>query len=384
MIRWLCTWLFLTSGAWAQASVDPSRSAIKDGWWSLRVELGLSQIVPYRVFTLDDPRRLVLDFEGLDWAGVTPEALLSGDRAFAVRVGPFRPGWSRMVIDLAEPLAVAEAGMRADPAGAALTVVLDRTDAQSFAEAAGPPPDPGWEAMAAVDPAGRLPAPDPDAFVVVLDPGHGGIDPGAGRDGINEADLMLVFAQEVAAHLRTLDNVQVVFTRETDVFVPLFTRMSIARAVGADLFISLHADALAEDEASGAAVYTLSRGSGDQAAAQMVERHERGDLLAGVDLARQGDRVATVLMDLARADTGPEGQRFADALVAAMTAEGVHLNSRPRREGRFAVLSAADFPSVLLEAGFLSSSTDRAALISAEGRARFARAIAAAVAAWAG
>ncbi len=384
MIRWVCALLVLATGAWAQASVDPARSAIKDGWWTLRVELGLSKIVPYRVFTLDDPRRLVLDFEGLDWAGVTPAALLDGDRALAVRVGPFRPGWSRMVIDLAEPLAVAEAGMRADPAGAELTVVLERTDAQGFADAAGAPPDPGWDAMAAVDPVDGGPAPNSGDFVVVIDPGHGGIDPGAQRDGINEADLMLMFAQEVAAQLQALDGVQVVLTREADVFVPLFTRMSIARAVGADLLISLHADALEEDEATGASVYTLSSDAGDRAAAQMVERHERGDLLAGVDLAEQGDRVATVLMDLARADTGPEGQRFADALVAAMAAEGVRLNSRPRREGRFAVLSAADFPSVLLEAGFLSSSTDRAALASAEGRARFARAIVVAVAALAG
>ena len=111
----------------------------------------------------------------------------------------------------------------------------------------------------------------------------------------------------------------------------------------------------------------------------MVERHERGDLLAGVDLQDQGDRVAAALMDMARADTGPLGLRFADLLVGAMRDEGVYLNSRPRREGRFAVLSAADFPSVLVEAGFLSNAQDRAILASPEGRGRIAQAIATAV-----
>ena len=378
MIRWLCLALLLGSGAFAQARVDPDRSAIADGWWRLNIELGLSDIVPYRVFTLDDPRRLVLDFEGLDWGGFDPATALSGDRAAAVRVGPFRPGWSRMVIDLAEPMAVREAGMQRVAGGAALTVVLRRVSSDAFAATAGAPLD------LTDDLPPSLPQSTPAApsdFVVVIDPGHGGIDPGAQRAGVNEADLMLVFANEVVAELNAIPGVHAVLTRETDVFVPLFTRMSIARSVGADLFISLHADALEEDEAQGAVVYTLAAGAQDRAAAQLVERHARGDLLAGVDLQAQGDRVANALMDLARAETGPAGQRFADNLVAAMRAENVPLNSRPRREGLFAVLSAADFPSVLIEAGFLSNARDRAALESAAGRARIVQAIAVAVAA---
>lgn len=380
MIRLVCILVFLASGAFAQVTVDPARSAVKDGWWQLHVALGLSEVVPYRVFTLDDPRRLILDFEGVDWAGVSPDALLSGDRAAALRFGPFRPGWSRMVVDLAEPLIVTEAGMRVTDEGADLTVVLEQTTDAVFAAASGTPPDPGWDALAFVDPLARAPDLNTDDFIVVIDPGHGGIDPGANRAGVKEADLMLIFGQEVATQLNAIDGVQAVLTREADVFVPLFTRMTIARSVGADLFISLHADALEEDDAKGASVYTLSEGGGDRAATKMIERHERGDLLAGVDLEAQGDRVASVLMDLARAETGPAGARFADALVAQLVDEGVRLNSRPRRAGHLAVLSAADFPSVLLEAGFLSSSEDRAALASFEGRARFARAIASAVA----
>ena len=379
MIRWFCLFLCLATGAAAQVTVDPERSAVRDGWWSLRVELGFSAVTPYRAFTLDAPRRLVLDFQDVDWKGIDPALLRSGDRALSVRVGPFRPGWSRMVIDLAEPLVVAEAGMRATDDGADLTIMLERAGAAEFAARAGAPPDPGWQAMADVDPAPKVTGPEKSDFVVVLDPGHGGIDPGAERNGLNEAELMLVFANEIATYLDGAPGVQVVLTRDAPVFVPLFSRMRIARDAGADLFISLHADALAEDVARGASVYTLAETGHDQAARQMVERHERGDLLAGVDLQDQGDRVAAALMDMARADTGPLGLRFADLLVGAMRDEGVYLISRPRRVGRFAVLSAADFPSVLVEAGFLSNAQDRAILASPEGRGRIAQAIATAV-----
>ncbi|WP_341365801.1 N-acetylmuramoyl-L-alanine amidase [Yoonia sp. BS5-3] len=376
MIRWLCLLICLGSHAVAQAFVDPDRSRIQDGWWRLEIELGLSDIVPYRIFTLDAPRRLVIDFEGLDAENLDLSDILSGDRATALRFGPFQPGWSRMVIDLSEPLLVDKAGMQRSPEGADLNIVLKRASPAEFAAAAGAPDAAGAIAPTQVPERDRHVAHD---FVVVLDPGHGGIDPGAERSGINEADLMLTFANEVAELLQGVAGIKVVLTRDRDVFVPLFTRMSIARAAKADLFISLHADALAEDAATGASIYTLATDSQDRAAAQLVERHERDDLLSGVDLDAQGDRVATALMDLARAETGPAGQRFADMLVRAMTSEGVRMNSRPRREGAFAVLSAADFPSVLIEVGFLSSAQDRAVLTSAEGRARIARAIAAAV-----
>ncbi|MCK0094773.1 N-acetylmuramoyl-L-alanine amidase [Yoonia sp. F2084L] len=375
MIRWILAFFLAANVAAAQVSVDPERTAVRDGWWTLEVKLGLSQITPYRVFTLDQPRRLVLDFEGVTFGAIEPLNVLSGNRATAVRVGPLRPGWSRMVVDLAEPLVIAEAGMVTVAEGADLKVVLERATAEEFAASAGAPPDPGWEVVTGFDPQVAAQLAESEDFVVVIDPGHGGIDPGANQGGIKEADLMLVLAEELAVMLRDLDGVRPVLTREGDNFVPLSARMTIARRVGADLFISLHADALDEDEAQGASVYTLSADGGSDAARRIVERHERGDLLAGVDLSAAEDRVAKALMDLARAETGPAGRRFADALVSSMRAEGVRLNTRPRREGQFAVLTAADFPSVLVEAGFLSNADDRAVLASAEGRARIARAI---------
>jgi len=376
VIRWILLLLFASNVAVAQqVTVDPERTAVRDGWWTLEVEMGFDQITPYRVFTLDAPRRLVLDVEGASFAGLSTDTILSGDRATDLRLGPLRPGWSRMVIDLAEPLAIAEAGMVTVPEGADLKIVLERTTPESFAADAGAPPDPGWEVVTGFDPKVAAELAKSEDFVVVIDPGHGGIDPGANQGGIKEADLMLLMAAELAVLLNAEVGVQAVLTRETDVFVPLTARLTFARQVGADLFLSLHADALEEDEARGASVYTLSADGGPEAALRIVERHERGDLLSGVDLSAAEDRVATALMDLARAETGPEGRRIADALVASMQAEGVRLNSRPRREGQFAVLTAADFPSILIEAGFLSNAEDRAVLASPAGRARLSRAI---------
>ena len=191
---------------------------------------------------------------------------------------------------------------------------------------------------------------------------------------------MQQLGHELAQALNQLDGVTAVLTRDSDVFVPLDARVSVARAARADLFISLHADALSEDDASGASVYTLSADGGSVASRRMVERHERGDLLAGVDLATQTDRVATVLMGLARSETGPEGRRFADILVKNMQAARVRVNNQPRREGQLAVLSAADFPSVLVEVGFLSNAQDRRDLTDTAGRARLVATIVAAVA----
>lgn len=375
MIRLCLAILLWANAAAAQVVVDPDRSAVRDGWWRLEVSLGLGAIVPYRVFTLDDPRRLVLDFEGVDFSGIDPQSLLDADRATAIRTGPLRPGWSRMVIDLAEPLVVDQAGMVTTPDGAQLDVVLKQATAEEFAAASGTPPDPGWEPVTTLSDtvAGDI---SPGDFIVVLDPGHGGIDPGALKGGIKEADLMLVMAAEMAVVLNDLPGVSAVLTRDGDTFVPLMTRMALARDLEADLFISLHADALEDETVRGATVYTLSEDGGDAATQRLVERHEVGDVLAGADLTGVEDRVAAALLNLARTETGPAARRFAQALVSSMGSQGVQLNARPLREGQFTVLSAVAFPSVLLEVGFLSNREDRAVLATREGRARIIRAVA--------
>jgi N-acetylmuramoyl-L-alanine amidase len=372
----------------ARLDVTQSRVLAQEGG-GVEITLYLSQPVPWRVFTLDEPRRLVLDFREVDWRGAEAARMVEGLSPGALRFGALRPGWSRMVLDLGAPLAVTEAGMTvgATDGTATLRVLLDPVEAEAFRALAGAPPaEPGWEAErpAAADPLGPAPDRDDGVLVVAIDPGHGGIDPGAEREGVVEAQVMLALGLELAEAVNRSGTMRAVLTRQADVFVPLAERMTIARAAGADVFLSLHADALEEIEAArGASVYTLSREAVDAASLRMAERHDRGDLLAGLDLTGQDDTVATVLMDLARLETGPAALRLADALVAAMEEAGAVMNSRPRREGPLAVLNAADFPSVLIEAGFLSSAADRERLTTPEGRAPVVAGIVAGLGLWA-
>ena len=365
------------------ARLDVAQSQVRDAGNGLVVTLYLSQPVPFRVFTLDAPRRLVLDFREVDWRGATRSGLLNADNATDLRFGALRPGWSRLVIDLAAPLIIDTAGMAVDDrvGTATVTVNLQLGTEADFAAHSGAPPDPDWDLPPS--PTAVALAPAPDALTVVIDPGHGGIDPGAEREGMVEKDLMLELGLELAEALNRTEGMQAVLTRTTDIFVPLADRMSMARAAGADLFISLHADALDDDATAGASVYSLTDDAADQASERMAERHDRGDLLAGVDLRGADDTVATVLMDLARLETAPQASRFADALVLGLEDAGAGVNSHPRREAPLAVLNAADFPSVLAEVGFLSSERDRVALSSSAGRAPIVAGIVTAIGRWA-
>jgi len=219
-------------------------------------------------------------------------------------------------------------------------------------------------------------------LVVVIDPGHGGIDPGATIDGIHEADVMLALALELSNALGRFDGIQPEITRRDDTFVPLQERMSIARRSGADLLISLHADALEGEQATGASIYTLTQEASDVASQRMAERHDQSDLLAGIDLTGQADEVALVLQDLVRVETSAASNRFADQLVQAMRDTNTVMNTRPRRSSPLAVLNSADFPSVLIETGFLSNPNDRVRLTTPEGRAPIVAAVTLAVGRW--
>lgn len=366
------------------ARLDVAQSGARDGFYTTHVDLFVSQPVPFRVFTLDDPRRLVIDFREVDFRGVDKAAYTRSAAFTDARFGALRPGWSRMILDLAAPVAVREAGMRVNAVDATATIriVLEETDAAGFAARAGAPNDPDWAFGIAAGVAAQQPAED-GPLVVVIDPGHGGLDPGAEHGGTQEADVMLALGKELAAALARIEGVQPALTRTDDSFVPLSARLTLARGVRADLLISLHADALEGPQASGATVYTLTNAATEAASQRMAERHERGDLLAGIDLSGQGDEVATVLMDLARLESGAAGERFANALVQAMRDTGAVLNARPRRQAELAVLLAADFPSVLLEVGFLSNDADRDRLSTPQGRAPLVAAVTLAVGRWA-
>lgn len=369
-------------GLTAVARVDAARSGLTTEGPSLVLTLALSQPVPWRAFTLADPPRLVVDFREVDWSSVDAGALLRTAGAAGLRTGMFRAGWSRLVVDLASPFQIETAVLQTGAAdgSAHLRVRLDPVDAEGMRAASGAPPGALWEGTL------QTPAPQPQGtgeVVVVLDPGHGGIDPGAERDGLREADLMLVFALELKEALVRSGRFRVALTRDSDVFVSLDGRISAARAAGADVMISLHADALAEGRATGATVYTLSEDASDEASRWLAERHGRADLLAGLDLTDQDDVIAGVLMDLARLDSAPRSAAVADAVIESLKTSVGGLHKRPRLAADFTVLRAPDFPSILLELGFISSDADRDRLTSPEWRAKAAQGIVQGLIAWA-
>lgn len=370
------------------ARVDGAASHITDtgkaGKGGTEIELALSQGVPWRLFTLDDPRRLVIDFREVDWQGLDLDALVQSERITTARAGVYRPGLTRMVLGLSAPMQVRTAGLAVSEStgSAVLKVVLEPATEAQFAADSGAPSDPRWDLP---PPAEIMPPRDRGEnapMVVVLDPGHGGIDPGAEQGSQAEKTLMLTFAREVREALLRAGGFEVVMTRDDDYFVSLERRVAMAHAAQADVFISLHADSLAEGSAHGATVYVLDKAASDQASALLAERHERDEILSGVDLSAADDEVTDVLLDLARQETRPRTQALARALVSEMTQKGGPVNRRPLRNAGFSVLKAADIPSVLIEIGFLSSPRDLHNLQDPAWRAGMAEAIRAGLQSW--
>ncbi|THD84212.1 N-acetylmuramoyl-L-alanine amidase [Aliigemmobacter aestuarii] len=378
----VCLWAAAVSAQdlSALARFDPSRSFVSDEGRGIAAEFALSQPVPWRVRVLDNPPRLILDVREVDWTGIG--TLRRGDRVADLRAGVFRSGWSRLVVEMNAPYLVGEAAMDTGDRGAVIRLRLDPAEAGDFAAKAALPEPPGW-ALPEPSRIATPPARSGNRLMVVLDPGHGGLDPGAENGPHREAHLMLTFAREFKELLQRDGRFDVVMTREEDVFVPLETRISIARAVQADVFLSLHADALAEGQAVGATIYSLADEASDAASAALAERHDRDDLLAGVDLTGQDDLVARVLLDMARTETRPRIDRLAMSLEGAIKAEGLKMHRRPRQEAGFSVLKSPDIPSVLVELGFMSSDRDLERLIDPEWRARMAAALRDGIARWA-
>jgi len=374
----------------ALARVNPQLSRAFEEQEGVRLQLVLSQPIPYRVETRLEPMRFVIEFREADFGTVDPATYLESDLIAGVAAGPAREGWSQLELVLTQPLALESAEMTTDPEGgeAQLQIVLRPTDGQSFAAAAERGELGAPERESAATPPVQPESPmtrqrGNRPLIVMLDPGHGGFDPGAERDGVAEADLMLQFARELQDHLVRTEGYTVLLTRTEDEFVPLPDRVARAREAQADVFMSLHADALMSGEASGGRVYTLSDVASDAASAQLAEQLDRASLLAGMDLTAQDDTLATALMDLARTEVRPRSARLADELVAGITAAVGEMHPRPRMSADFSVLRAPDVPSVLVELGFMSSDSDLERLLSEEWRAQMAEGIRMALSEWA-
>jgi len=359
-------WLFAVHVEAAQlralARLEPDASSVTArASGDIDVHLKITQAVPFRAFTLASPARLVLDFREVNFDGAKASDLIQTPQITSMRRGLFQPGWSRMVLGLASPMRIFQATMKTDPVNgdALVHIRLTAQDAATFTAQAGARTDDLWRLpkQIVLPPAKHRPMGDRKT-VVALDPGHGGIDPGAEYQGFSEAGLVLKLARELKEQLIRSGRYEVFLTRDEDVFLSLEDRVSRARARGADIFISIHADALSEGTASGATVYTLSDTASDKAAALLAKSHERSDLLAGVDLSRQDDLIASVLMDMARVETQPRSEKLADAIVAGIAGAVGKQRARPRLSAGFSVLKAADIPSVLVEFGFMSNPLD--------------------------
>jgi N-acetylmuramoyl-L-alanine amidase len=212
--------------------------------------------------------------------------------------------------------------------------------------------------------------------VIVLDPGHGGVDPGAiGIGGTHEKDITLAMAREIRRQLEATGKYRLFMTRDQDVFIRLRDRIAIARQQSADLFLSIHADSMGNRETRGASIYTLSENASDSEAAALAARENRADIIAGVDLSRESRDVTSILIDLAQRETSNHSISLARALVQEMGREVNLLPVNPHRFAGFAVLRAPDVPSALIELGYLSNAQDEGQLNRPQYRQRVASGI---------
>jgi N-acetylmuramoyl-L-alanine amidase len=350
-----------------------------------RFAIELSDPLDVRVYTLTNPNRVVIDMPDVLWrAG--DEARPSGRRAVrSYRYGQFRKGNFRFVVDLNTPVKVEAPQLIPPEEGFGFRLVIDLTASTSEAFVASA----GWPRGAATGSAFTLPAPaisapprtaDANKRLVVVDAGHGGIDPGTqGRSGIREKDLVLGVARELRKALEATGRYRVQLTRDSDVFIPLRERVNVARAAHADLFISLHADSNDHSDIRGASVYTLSEDASDREAASLAEKENMSDVIAGVDLAGESSPVASILIDLAQRDTMNRSVRFAERVLTALPRATMVRPTSPHRSAGFAVLKAPDIPAALIELGYLSNPDDETEMIKPAWRTKVAGSLVAAI-----
>jgi len=330
----------------------------------------------FRLFTLASPLRLVLDMPAIDWR--PPQSQLErvarqSAAVRAVRRGNFRGETERIVFDLKNPMKIVQAALQ--PHGTKFALTIRWQDAASYqAQRFGdfrevPIPLPR--------PTRASPVEQP---LIVLDPGHGGVDPGAvGRRGTHEKTVTLAMAKRLEKALLATGRFRVALTRRDDRFLPLRERTRIARRLGARLFVSLHADSALNPDARGLSVYSLSDKASDREAAALAKQENQADTLAGFSLADEQPDVVSILIDLAQRETKNRSVRFANQLVQTMVLR-VPLLERPHRHAGFAVLKSPDIPAVLVELGFLSHPDEERLLLSDKHRSAIADGIVAAIA----
>jgi N-acetylmuramoyl-L-alanine amidase len=343
----------------------------------------LSKKVDVTVFSLDDPYRVIIDLPDVSFQmpaglGKNPKGLVTG-----YRYGLFAPGKSRIVIDVGGPFLVDKSFVLDAREGqpARLVVDLVPTSRATFLakqkQAKAGPVDKAAKENAAASP----PTVDPIATasskpVVVLDPGHGGVDPGtSAADGTMEKNVVLAFAKLLRKQLEATGKFTVLMTRDDDTFIPLQGRTAFARKNKASLFLSIHADSFPTEAARGATVFTLSDRASDAESQDTATKENLSDAVAGYEASDQpDDAVADILLDLAQRETQNRSIVFASSITSNFEGH-IRLHSKAPKSASFVVLKSPDVPSVLLELGYLSDRDDEKLLLSNAWRVRTAAAV---------
>ncbi|WP_308909815.1 N-acetylmuramoyl-L-alanine amidase [Pseudokordiimonas caeni] len=350
-----------------------------------RVVLDVDSAIEPRIFLLSGPNRVVIDVPMGAWRG-------NGANRGIGLIGQFRHGLFdadtyRIVLDLERPALVSSSFALPPREGYNHRYVIDlkSTNAADFAaavaadKAVASAARPDVTSVAPSVPASRPSAIPGAKKVIVLDAGHGGPDPGTlGVLGVNEKHIVLAMAKAIKAELERTGRYTVKLTRDRDFFIPVRERFVLGRKLGADLFISIHADSIQNPTVTGGSVYSLSETASDKEAERLAARENKSDLVAGLDLNEADDEVAGILIDLAQRETLNYSAQFAEILVNEMKRDNPML-SRAHRYANLGMLKAPDVPSVLIECGYLSNKDDARRLASAEGQRKIARSVSRAV-----
>lgn len=346
-----------------------------------RLVLEMDSRLPYKIFTLADPFRIVIDFPEISWQVPQARMRASVGLVSGFRFGLFQPGNSRVVVDVNAPAAVASHFLLEPRANKPYRFVVDLKPVARDAFFAGTRSveSAGWskrkQAIRRPEPP-RKPLRGGDTRrVIVLDPGHGGVDPGTvGVSGSYEKNITLAVAQAAKRVLEATGRYRVVLTRTRDVYVRLRDRFEVAHSNNAELFLSLHADSIASQKIRGGSIYTLSDKASDKEAEDLAQKENKSDIIAGADLTGYASEVSRVLIDLAQSDTNRESWYLARMLIGELKKKIKLLRTSHRYAG-FAVLKSPNVPSVLIELGYLSNRTDERNLTNPKYRNSIGQAI---------
>lgn len=358
----------------------------RDGETLFKVLLSAGVIV--EVFTLSDPYRVIIDLPNVAFRFPEGTGTRGGGLVSEFRYGLFAARKGRIVIDTKGPVRIKQADMRNTDktGGVELAVRLAATDAGSFGSGTGPRARAGGDDGESDADLAR--GAQKERPVVVIDPGHGGVDPGAvGDQGVYEKDIVLAVGLALKSNLEEAGLYEILATRTDDVFVSLDDRLAQSRKADADLFISLHADSLGNtavaERIRGATVYTLSARASDEQARLMAEKENRSDLIAGLAPVSDAhkDDVTNILIDLMKRETADFAAEFSNILISQMKG-AIPLSRKPQRSAAFKVLKQTRTPAVLVELGYLSNATDRKMLRSPAWQKKAAASIAEAVSAY--